>query len=191
MAERQTHAILYLGGGAIRKKSSRAIGPVPYDGGAVSLAARIDALARIHMFHGLSRRSLERIAAIAAEESHPLGTTLFRAGDPGDKLYLILEGKVRISRDVPGLGEEALAVLGEGDYFGEMALVDDAPRSADARVHERCKLLVIDKDAMQHLLFLHKEIAYEILWNVVRTLAARLREANEKLTFLAASGKFS
>jgi len=143
------------------------------------------------MFQGLTRRSLERIAAIAAEESHPLGTILFRAGDPGDKLYLILEGKVRISRDVPGLGEEALAVIGEGDYFGEMALVDDAPRSADARVHERCKVLVIDKDEMQHLLFLHKEIAYEILWNVVRTLAARLRETNEKMTFLAASGKFS
>lgn len=143
------------------------------------------------MFSGLARRSLERIAAIASEETHSLGTVLFRAGDPGDKLYLILEGKVRISRDVPGLGEEALAVLGEGDYFGEMALVDDAPRSADARVHERCRLLAIDKDAMQHLLFLHKEIAYEILWNVVRTLAARLRETNEKMTFLAASGKFS
>lgn len=157
----------------------------------MSIAARVDALARIHMFQGLTRRSLERIAAIAAEESHPLGTILFRAGDPGDKLYLILEGKVRISRDVPGLGEEALAVIGEGDYFGEMALVDDAPRSADARVHERCKVLVIDKDEMQHLLFLHKEIAYEILWNVVRTLAARLRETNEKMTFLAASGKFS
>jgi CRP-like cAMP-binding protein len=157
----------------------------------VSIAARVDALARIHMFQGLTRRSLERIAAIAAEESHPLGTILFRAGDPGDKLFLILEGKVRISRDVPGLGEEALAVIGEGDYFGEMALVDDAPRSADARVHERCKVLVIDKDEMQHLLFLHKEIAYEILWNVVRTLAARLRETNEKMTFLAASGKFS
>ena len=157
----------------------------------MSIAARVDALARIHMFQGLTRRSLERIAAIAAEESHALGTILFRAGDPGDKLYLILEGKIRISRDVPGLGEEALAVIGEGDYFGEMALVDDAPRSADARVHERCKVLVIDKDEMQHLLFLHKEIAYEILWNVVRTLAARLRETNEKMTFLAASGKFS
>lgn len=143
------------------------------------------------MFSGLTPRSLERIAALAEEQTAAIATVLFRAGDPGDKLYLILDGKVRISRDVPGLGEEALAVLGEGEYFGEMALVDDAPRSADARVHERCKLLVIDKDELQHLLFLHKEIAYEILWNVTRTLAARLRETNEKMTFLAASGKFS
>ena len=78
----------------------------------------------------------------------------------------------------------------EGDYFGEMALVDDAPRSADARVHERCKLLFIQKDAMQHLMFLHKDLAYEILWNVVRTLSARIRESNEKMVFLAASSKF-
>ncbi|MDP3273791.1 MAG: cyclic nucleotide-binding domain-containing protein [Deltaproteobacteria bacterium] len=157
----------------------------------MTTADRIQALGSIHMFSGLTPRSLERIAALAEEQTAAIATVLFRAGDPGDKLYLILDGKVRISRDVPGLGEEALAVLGEGEYFGEMALVDDAPRSADARVHERCKLLVIDKDELQHLLFLHKEIAYEILWNVTRTLAARLRETNEKMTFLAASGKFS
>ena len=157
----------------------------------VATPERIEALSKIHMFSGLTRRSLERLAAIATDESHGLSTVLFRAGDPGDKLYLILDGKVRISREVPGLGEEALAVLGPGDYFGEMALVDDAPRSADARVHERCKLLAIQKDEMQHLLFLHKDLAYEILWNVVRTLSARLRETNEKMTFLAASGKFS
>lgn len=155
------------------------------------IAERIEALAKIHMFSGLSRRSLERIAAISTEEAYPLGTVLFRAGEAGDKLYLILDGRVRISREVSGLGEEALAVLGAGDYFGEMAMVDDAPRSADARVHERCKLLTIPKESMQHLLFLHKDVAYEILWNVVRTLSGRLREANEKLTFLAASGKFT
>ncbi len=151
---------------------------------------RIDALTKIHMFQGLTKRSLERLSAIATDESYGLGTILFRAGDPGDKLYLILDGRIRISREVPGLGEEALAVLGPGDYFGEMAMVDDSPRSADARVHERVKLLSIQKDAMQHLLFLHKDLAYEILWNVVRTLSGRLRETNEKMTFLAASGKF-
>ena len=151
---------------------------------------RIEALSKIHMFSGLTKRSLERLAAIASDEGYSLGTVLFRAGDPGDKLYLILDGRVRISREVPGLGEEALAILAPGDYFGEMAMVDDAPRSADARVHERCKLLSISKEDMQHLLFLHKDLAYEILWNVVRTLSARLRETNEKMTFLAASGKF-
>jgi len=88
------------------------------------------------------------------------------------------------------MGEEALAILAPGDAFGEMSLIDDFPRSADARVHERCRVLVVDKDAMEDLLFLHKELAYEILWNFVQILSARLRETNDKMTFLSVSGKF-
>jgi CRP-like cAMP-binding protein len=119
-----------------------------------------------------------------------LGTKVFQHGDPGDKLYLILDGKVRISREVPGMGEEALAVLGPGKIFGEMALLDDAPRSADARVHERCRLLAIPKDGFDDLLFMDKDLAYEVMWSVVRMLVGRLRETNDKLTFLSISGKF-
>jgi CRP-like cAMP-binding protein len=88
------------------------------------------------------------------------------------------------------MGEEALAVLGPGDAFGEMSLIDDFPRSADARVHERCRLLVIDKGALEDLLFVQKDLAYEILWNFVKTLSARLRETNDKMTFLSVTGKF-
>ena len=62
---------------------------------------------------------------------------IFEEGEQGDKFYLILDGAVRISRIVPGMGEEALAVLRAGTYFGEMALIDDFPRCADARAHER------------------------------------------------------
>jgi CRP-like cAMP-binding protein len=88
------------------------------------------------------------------------------------------------------MGEEALAVLGPSEVFGEMSLIDEAPRSADARVHERCRLLVIGKEEFDDLLFLHKDLAYEVLWNCVRLLSARLRETNEKVTFLSMSGKF-
>nr|WP_153825160.1 cyclic nucleotide-binding domain-containing protein [Polyangium spumosum] len=130
------------------------------------------------------------ISRVANEESHALGTKIFQHGDPGDKLYIILEGKVRISREVPGMGEEALAVLGPGSVFGEMSLLDEAPRSADARVHERCRLLTVPKDAFEDLLFLHKDLAYEVLWSFVRMLTQRLRETNDKLTFLTVTGKF-
>lgn len=150
----------------------------------------IDALSKIHLFQGIVRRGLEQIASIASEESHRLGEVVFREGDPGNALYLILEGKVRISREVGGMGEEALAVLGPGEAFGEMALIDMTPRSADARVHERCRLLVISKEALEDLLFLHKDLAYEILWNFVRILSTRLRETNDKMTFLSTTGKF-
>ena len=151
---------------------------------------RVTQLATIELFSGLKQEGLRLIAQVATEETHGAGTKIFQHGDPGDKLYLILAGKVRISREVAGMGEEALAILGAGQVFGEMALLDEAPRSADARVHERCHLLAIPKDGFDDLLFLHKDLAYEVLWSIVRMLVNRLRETTDKLTFLSVSGKF-
>jgi CRP-like cAMP-binding protein len=149
-----------------------------------------EALGKVELFRGLSARALEKVATISIEESHGPGHTLFREGDLGDKLYVLVEGKARISRRVPGMGEEALAVLGPGSSFGEMALIDDVPRSADAIVHERARLLVLSKEAVQDLMFLDKELAYEVLWNTVRILSRRLRETNDKMTFMSISAKF-
>lgn len=156
----------------------------------MDVSERIEQLSKVTIFSGLTRPALELISRVATEESHNPGTKIFQHGDPGDKLYILLEGRVRISREVPGMGEEALAILGPGAVFGEMALLDEAPRSADARVHEPCRLLVVPKDAFEDLLFLHKDLAYEVLWSVVRMLAQRLRETNDKLTFLSVTGKF-
>ncbi len=150
----------------------------------------VESLGKIQLFSGIKPDGLRRVASICSEESYRLGDIVFREGDEGDKLYMLLEGKIRISREVSGMGEEALAVLGPGQAFGEMALIDDFPRSADARVHERCRLLVLSKDALEDLLFLDKDLAYEILWNFVRILSARLRETNDKMTFLSVTGKF-
>lgn len=149
-----------------------------------------DALAKMQLFQGLAQEGLERIAAIAEEESHSLNAYVFREGDTGDRLYLILSGKVRISRQLPGMGEEALAVLGPGEAFGEMALIDDTPRSADALVHESARLLVITREAFEDLLFIHKDLAFEILWNFIKTLSARLRDANDKMAFMTVTSRF-
>lgn len=148
------------------------------------------ALGRVNLFAGLLPVHLKRIQSLGHVEVHPTGTLVFAEGSVGDKVYLILEGKVRISRSVPGVGEEALAVLGPGEYFGEMALIDDFTRSADARIHESCRLFVIAKAELEQLLFVDRDLAYELLWNFVRTLSNRLRESNDKMTFLAASSRF-
>jgi CRP-like cAMP-binding protein len=148
------------------------------------------ALSKVDLFSGIRPEGLERIAATCSEQSFRIGDVVFREGEVGDKLYLILEGKIRISREVSGMGEEALAVLGAGQAFGEMALIDEFPRSADARVHDRCRLLVLTKEQLEDLLLLEKDLAYEILWNFVRILSARLRETNDKMTFLSVTGKF-
>jgi CRP-like cAMP-binding protein len=115
---------------------------------------------------------------------------LFKEGEAGDKLYIIAEGAVRISRHISGMGEEALAVLRVGDYFGEMALIDTFPRSADACAHEPCRVLVIGKQKLEDLLFVDRDLAYDLLWNFVRTLSGRLRQTNDKMTFLAVTTKF-
>lgn len=152
--------------------------------------SRQEQLARVEIFSGLTEDGLRLLSEIAVEEAFPAGATVFEHAAPGDKLYLILEGRVRIGRSVAGMGEEALAVLGAGDVFGEMALLDEAPRSADARAHEPCVLLSITKERFEDLLFLHKDLAYEVLWNVIRTLIRRLRATNDKLTFLSITDKF-
>ncbi len=152
--------------------------------------AREDQIAKIQLFSGLRHDALRLVAQVAVEESHPMGSVIFRHGDPGEKLYVILEGRVRICREVQGMGEEALAVLGPGEVFGEMALLDDSTRSADARVHERCALLAIHRDAFEDLLFVHKDLAYEVLWNVVRMLTKRLRETNDRFAMLSFASKF-
>jgi CRP/FNR family transcriptional regulator, cyclic AMP receptor protein len=148
-------------------------------------------LQQIFLFRNLPERVLALVAALAQTERFGGGERIFEEGQPGDKFYLILEGKVRISKSIAGLGEEALAILGEGEYFGEMALIDDAPRSADAIADERATLSVIARQDFVDLLNRNKDLAYELLWGLVRTLSGRLRETNAKMTFLAAAGRFA
>jgi len=102
---------------------------------------------------------LRRVVDIGLEEQYRTSATIFGEGSPGDKFYLIVEGAVRISRFVPGMGEEALAVLRAGAYFGEMSLIDDAPRSATAVCHERCRLFVVNRKDLEDLLFVDRDLA--------------------------------
>jgi len=147
-------------------------------------------LAQIDLFNSVPQTHLRRVVELGVEEQYKAGATVFGEGSPGDKFYLIVEGAVRISRMVAGMGEEALAVLHTGAYFGEMSLIDDAPRSATAVCHERCRLFVVHRKDLEDLLFVDRDLAYELLWNWVRTLSRRLRATNDKMTFLATTSKF-
>jgi CRP/FNR family transcriptional regulator, cyclic AMP receptor protein len=145
----------------------------------------------IYLFEDLTEEELAKVSQILVKESYPEGTFLFREGDKGDKFYVIIKGAVRISQAISGTGEEALTILGKGDYFGEMALIDESPRSADVIIHENSELLVISKKDFDDLLFFNKEIAYKMLWAFVRTLSRRLRETNDKIkAFLHMAGNF-
>lgn len=158
--------------------------------GSVEPSECIELLSQSELFAGLSGKSLERIVESGSEESFKRGERIFQQGDRGTKFYLVLQGAVRISRTVPGMGEEALAVMRPGSSFGEMSLIEDAPRSADSFAHEAAILFVLTKEQLEDLLFLDRDLAYEFLWKMVRLLSTRLRETTDKVTFLTAASKF-
>ena len=147
-------------------------------------------LEQVALFTGLLPLHLERIARLAQRSEVKRGEHVFHHGDSGDGLYLVLDGAIRISRNVSGMGEEALAILRPGQYFGEMSIVDDSPRSADAIAHEHSLLLKLPKDDLRDLMFVDRELAYELLWRFVRTISDRLRESNDRLMMLTVSSKF-
>lgn len=141
------------------------------------------------LFANLGSDQLRKIAAIARHRDLAAGEVIFREGDPGAEMFVVVAGRVRISKNVDGVGEEALTILDAGGYFGEMAIVEDAPRSADAIAHTTCALAVIGREDLDHVMFVDKDLAYDLLWTLVRTLSSRLRATNEKIkAFFAISG---
>jgi CRP/FNR family cyclic AMP-dependent transcriptional regulator len=150
---------------------------------------RSTVLRRCALFESLSAEQVEKVAEIATARNVAEGWPIFREGSTGDEMYVVVAGMVRISKEIPGAGQEALTLLGPGSYFGEMAAIDDAPRSADAVAHTACGLLAIRREDLDRLMFLDKDLAYAVLWAFVRTLSSRLRETTEKLrSFFALAG---
>lgn len=131
---------------------------------------------------GLSEPDRFLFAAFAEEKSFPAGSLIFREGDPGDALYVIGRGRVRISRDIAG-GEEALAILGPGEIFGEMAILDPraAGRSADARAHEDALLLELERTRFEALERTGPDGSADLSALLCRIAARRCVETAERL----------
>ena len=152
------------------------------------MSAVSELLKNVAIFKDLDEGELERVAEVCREMSFDSGEYIFREAESGNRLYLILDGEVRISRTIPGSGEEALAVLKPGSMFGEMAVFDRGERSTDAISHGGCKCLTIQRSDFELLLDFNRELAYKVLWSCVRLLSGRLRSTNDSLrSFLAMS----
>ncbi len=109
----------------------------------------------------------------------PPGTVLFQEGDRGEEMYIIQSGKVKISKRIRGV-EKTLANLEKGEFFGEMAILNDKPRSASAEVVEESEMLVIGRKTFDNLLRSNVEIAIRF----IKRLSDRLRETNDQLEAL-------
>jgi CRP-like cAMP-binding protein len=129
----------------------------------------VPVLKELPLFEGMSSRHLRRIPARA--KRYGAGETIVRAGDPGNAFYVILDGQVRVE---PPTGPSLM--LKAGDSFGEMALLDGAPRSADIRAAGEVTVMVISRAGFTKLLRSEPQIAMTLL----RTLAGRLRAAQEQ-----------
>ena len=140
------------------------------------------------IFADLTDDELAHIVEICKEQQYKFGQPIFKEGEPGNRLYIIADGEVRISRQVPGSGEEALTVLKKGACFGEMSVFDRSERSTDAIANKDCTLLTITRSDFEILLDFNRDLAYKVLWSVVRLLSERLRVTNDNLrSFLAMS----
>ena len=130
----------------------------------------------------LSRMEIHFLASLSKERQLKSGEVLFREGDPGDAMYVVLDGRVRISKQIPGAGEEALAFMDRGDWFGEMALIDNQPRSAEATAHDGgAVVLAVPRDVVSGLLDIRKVSSVRLLRILCALLAKRLREIDDKL----------
>lgn len=142
---------------------------------------KIDFLKSIRLFEGVSKRNLIHILENLQERTYLKGETIFAQGDIGRALFIVQSGKVALSRhDRETDKTEAIAEVQPGEFFGEMALLEEMPRTATATALEETKVLMLFKIKLESFLFSRPKIGVVISSQLARILSARLRAYIEK-----------
>jgi CRP-like cAMP-binding protein len=139
--------------------------------------APLEVLKKVPLFASLPEGELTVFAELVREKSYPKGSVILFEDDQGDSLYLVAAGEVKVVLIGEDGREVILSVLGEGSFFGEMALIDDEPRSAHVIAMEDANLLVLRREDFQSRLRASPEVAIALL----REMSRRLRRADEKI----------
>lgn len=134
----------------------------------------------IPLFSELNEQELSDLDLLAVRKMYPKNTVLFTEGDPADSLYVICSGKIKVTVSDEEGREVILSLLGAGEYFGEMALLDSEPRSACVITKEPTTVLIFSKNDFMNI-FSKKPIASHLL----KGFSKRLRDANKKIEDLA------
>ena len=138
---------------------------------------RIQFLKTVPFFDRLSNRQLKTVSDIMFERNYDTDESIFEEGQPGAALFLILDGKIAI--DIFRETSTRLAVLERGAFFGEMALLDDTPRSANARALEPTRTLALYRNDLNGLMDRHARTACQIYRSLASMIGDRLRSTNE------------
>ncbi len=142
------------------------------------MAGNVDFLKRVRLFEDLDQKSLESIANSAVEQSYQVGQEVVRQGDTGVGAFIIRSGRVEVVQDHAGTVER-IGELRSGDVFGEMALLDEFPRSATVRALEPTTCLGIQRWHFRGILESHPQIALALLPVLTRRLRAAEAHSHE------------
>ncbi len=150
----------------------------------------LDSLATIPFFSGLDPAALDRVAAGMRSRRFRRGEVIFHLGDPGDALFVLLTGDVKISLPSDTGDEAILATLGPGAVFGELALLDGAPRSATATAMSPIEAVVLPRDRFRELIATEAAVRDALLASIAGELR-RLTTHVEELHFLDMTGRLA
>jgi CRP/FNR family cyclic AMP-dependent transcriptional regulator len=138
-------------------------------------------LKSVPMFGSFPEDQLRALATMVTRRSAPRGSAIMLAGDPTDSLYIVISGRLKVMMGEADGKEVILSIIGPGEFFGEMGLIDDNPRSASVIAIEPCELLSVTKRAFKKCLVENVALAMAVM----RVLVRRLREADRKIGSLA------
>ncbi|GGM05445.1 Crp/Fnr family transcriptional regulator [Nakamurella endophytica] len=139
-----------------------------------------ETLARAGIFQGVDPDSALALGSQLESADYPRGSSIFQVGELGDRLYIILSGKVKLGRNSPDGRENLLAIMGPSDMFGELSVFDPGPRTSSATAVTDVRLATMDRAALREWITKRPEIAEQLL----RVLARRLRRTNNNLADL-------
>ncbi len=132
------------------------------------------------LFKDLDDKEIDILASLFYEKKLSAGKTVFVEQMPGESLYLIKSGRIKISKLIAEGDEKVLVTLNQQEVFGEMAILDGAPRSATARVEDDAVLLSIKKSDFEKLCEVKPKIALTVMRNIIRVFSDRIRQNNEE-----------
>jgi CRP/FNR family transcriptional regulator/CRP/FNR family cyclic AMP-dependent transcriptional regulator len=138
-------------------------------------------LRTVPLFSELSEEAIASLSRLASRRRYPKDTVVFFENEEGDSLFMILEGRIKVTILGDDGREIILTMLGEGDLFGEMALLDNEPRSATAIAVEESELLLLQRNDFQSVIHEHPGISAAL----IKVLSNRLRRANHQISTLA------
>ena len=149
----------------------------------MALPARVSTtlLHNVPLFSGLEEAQLEVLVRTVVRKSVARNAKIIGAGDPTDSLYIVINGRLKVLMGDEQGREVILSILGPGEFFGEMGLIDDSPRSASVVTLEPCELLTISKADFKRSLAENSDLSMMVM----RGLVKRLREADQKIGSLA------